>query len=117
MRVPGGNPAAKRIEHRLAGGDVNPYLFLAAVLGSALIGIEDEMTPPPPITGNSYAQKLDRVPTDWATAIDNFENSAIAKRIFGDQLVDNFTRTKRQEHLHFQDLTPEEQLALYLDTV
>lgn len=117
VRVPGGNPGAKRIEHRLAGGDVNPYLFLAAVLGSALIGIEDKLSPPAPITGNSYTQKLPQVPTKWSDAIDRFADSDIADRIFGEQLVDNFTRTKRQEHQHFQDLSDEEQLALYLDTV
>ncbi len=41
IRVPGGSLKARRIEHRVAGGDVNPYLFLAAVLGSALVGIEN----------------------------------------------------------------------------
>lgn len=117
VRVPGGNPAAKRIEHRLAGGDVNPYLFLTGVLGSALIGIEDKMEAPAPITGNAYEQKLPQVPAGWSAAIDAFAQSTLAKRIFGDQLVDNFIRTKRQEHFHFQDLSPEEQLALYLDTV
>jgi len=87
-------------------------LFLAAVLVSALIGIEDKMVPPAPITGNAYEQKLDHVPTDRAEAINRFAESAIAKRIFVDQLVDIFTRTKRQEHFHFLDLSVEDQLAL-----
>jgi glutamine synthetase len=51
---PSGNHKARRIEHRVAGGDMNPYLMLAGVLGAALIGIEDGLTPPPPITGNAY---------------------------------------------------------------
>ena len=117
VRVPGGSFAARRIEHRVAGGDVNPYLFLAAVLGSALIGIEDKMTPPPPITGNAYDQNLQQLPTDWADAIKAFDESPMARRIFDSQLVDNFLRTKRQELRDFQELTPEEQLALYLDIV
>ena len=41
VRIPSGSSAARRIEHRVAGGDVNPYLMLAAILGAALIGIED----------------------------------------------------------------------------
>ena len=45
VRVPGGGAAARRIEHRVSGGDVNPYLMLAGVLGAALIGIEDAITP------------------------------------------------------------------------
>lgn len=117
IRVPGGNFNARRIEHRVAGGDVNPYLFLAAVLGSALVGIEDKLTPPAPITGNAYEQKLAQVPDNWSDAIDAFENSKLARRIFDGQLVDNLIRTKRQEMKHFQELTPEEQQDLYLDTV
>ena len=46
IRIPAGNPAARRIEHRVAGGDINPYLLLAAVLGAALTGIEDAADPP-----------------------------------------------------------------------
>ena len=117
IRVPGGSPAARRIEHRVAGGDVNPYLFLAAVLGSALVGIEDVLQPPAPITGNAYEQKLPQVTGSWAEAIDSFESSTLSRRIFDPQLADNLIRTKRQEMRHFEELTPEEQLDLYLDTV
>jgi glutamine synthetase len=45
LRVPSGGPAARRIEHRVAGGDINPYLFLAAILGAALNGMEDHEGP------------------------------------------------------------------------
>lgn len=117
VRVPGGSFAARRIEHRLAGGDVNPYLFLAAVLGSALIGIEDAMKAPAPITGNSYEQKLPQVPSTWEDAINAFEASTLARRVFDPQLVDNLIRTKRQEMAHFDEMTPEEQLDHYLDLV
>ncbi|MBE0413254.1 glutamine synthetase family protein [Yoonia sp.] len=117
VRVPGGSFQARRIEHRVAGGDVNPYLFIAAVLGSALVGIEDDMKPSDPITGNAYTQKLPQVPHSWGAAIDAFEGSTLARRIFNDELVVNFVRTKRQEMHYFQELSPEEQLELYLDTV
>jgi len=117
IRVPGGSFKARRVEHRVAGGDVNPYLFLAAVLGSALIGIEDKLKPGPPITGNAYIQKLPQVPSTWAEAIDAFDKSPIARRIFDPMLVDNFVLTKRQEMQNFNELTPEQQINLYLDTV
>lgn len=117
IRVPGGNFKARRIEHRVAGGDVNPYLFLAAVLGSALIGIEDKMQAPDPITGSAYDQKLQQLPSTWADAISAFDQGPLSRRIFNTQLVDNLLRTKRQEMNHFKELTPEEQLDLYLDTV
>ncbi len=117
VRVPGGSMKARRVEHRVAGGDVNPYLFLAAVLGSALIGIEDNMTPPPPISGNAYDQDLDQIPDTWEMAIDRFDESPLVRRVFDDVLVDNLVMTKRQELHYFKDLTEEQQLELYLDTV
>ncbi|MEJ6397750.1 glutamine synthetase family protein [Yoonia sp. 208BN28-4] len=117
VRVPGGSFKARRVEHRVAGGDVNPYLFLAAVLGSALIGIEDKLTPPAPISGNAYDQEIRQIPDTWAAAIDAFETGEMVKRIFDPLLIKNFVLTKRQELHYFQQLTPEEQLELYLDTV
>lgn len=117
IRVPGGNHKARRIEHRVAGGDVNPYLMLAAVLGAALTGIEDAQMPPAPITGNAYDQGLPQLPANWGDAIDLFETDARIARIFPDELIRNLVATKRQERGAFADLSPEEQLDLYLDTV
>lgn len=117
VRVPGGNPAARRVEHRVAGGDVNPYLFLAAVLGSALIGIEDDLTPPPPITGNAYEQDMAQIPDTWEMAIDRFEDGSFTRRIFDPLLIRNFVMTKRQELHYMAELSPRQRLDLYLDTV
>ena len=117
VRVPGGSFKARRVEHRVAGGDVNPYLFLAAVLGSALIGIEDDLTPPKPISGNAYDQDILQIPDTWAGSIDTFETSPLVRRIFDDLLVDSFVMTKRQELHYFSELSEEQQLELYLDTV
>lgn len=117
VRVPGGSLKARRIEHRVAGGDVNPYLFLAAVLGSALIGIEDGLTPPPPISGNAYEQEIDQIPDTWEDSIKTFEASQFARRIFSERLIENLVMTKQQEHHYLSELSTEEQLDLYLDTV
>lgn len=117
VRVPGGSFAARRVEHRVAGGDVNPYLFLAAVLGSALIGIEDGLQPPPPIEGNAYDQELRQIPATWAEAIEAFDQSELVRRIFPEQLIANLVMTKRQELHYLEELTPQQQIELYLDTV
>jgi glutamine synthetase len=117
IRIPSGNPRARRIEHRVAGGDVNPYLLLAAILGAALIGIEDALVPPPPITGNAYALDLPILPDTWQAAIDIFEKSTIMPRIFPPELIRNLVMTKRQELRYIEELTPEEQIEIYLDTV
>ena len=117
IRIPSGPPVARRIEHRLAGGDVNPYLSIAAVLGAAINGMDDALAPPAPITGNAYTQDLPQVPSTWETAIDAFETSAETARIFDAELIRNFVMTKRQEALYMADLTAEEQTEIYLDTV
>ena len=117
IRIPSGNPRARRIEHRVAGGDVNPYLLLAAILGAALTGIEDGLTPPAPITGNAYALDLPLLPDTWEEAIGIFETSEIMARIFPAEMIRNLVMTKRQEHHYMEELTPEEKVELYLDTV
>ena len=117
LRIPSGNPRARRIEHRVAGGDVNPYLLLAAILGAALTGIEDGLTPPAPITGNAYALDLPLLPDTWDEAIGIFEKSEIMARIFPAEMIRNLVMTKRQEHHYMEELTPEEKVELYLDTV
>jgi len=118
LRVPGGAPCARRLEHRVAGGDVNPYLMLTAILGAMLTGIEDAAPPPPPITGNAYEDTaLPRLPTDWATAIELFSTDATIARIFSPDLIRNLTLTKRQELAQLGELSAEECRDLYLDTV
>ena len=97
IRVPSGPPKARRIEHRVAGGDVNPYLMLTAILGAALNGIEDAVEPPAPIKGNSYDQELPQMIDGWQQAIDVFEASAPVARIFPAELIRNLVMTKRQE--------------------
>ncbi len=117
IRVPSGPPVSRRIEHRVAGGDTNPYLVLAAILGAALKGIEEQIQPPRPITGNAYEQDLNTIPTDWTAALEAFERSVGNAGIFGAELVRNFTLTKRQEMAQDEALDAAGRIDLYLDTV
>jgi glutamine synthetase len=117
LRIPSGSPRARRIEHRVAGGDTNPYLMIAAVLGAALTGIEDGLVPSDPITGNAYALDLPQIPSTWEGALERFESSTILPRLFPRELIRNYILTKRQEIHYMAELTPQEQIELYLDTV
>lgn len=117
LRVPAGPAAARRIEHRVAGGDINPYLFLAAILGAMLDGIERKAAPPAPVTGNAYSQDLPHLPATWAEAVTAFETCPITARIFAPELIANLLATKRQEMRYMPELSEEERIALYLDTV
>ena len=65
LRVPTGAPGARRIEHRVAGADANPYLVLAAVLAGIHHGLTHELEPDAPITGNAYAQVAPTLPLSW----------------------------------------------------
>lgn len=117
LRIPAGPGAARRIEHRVAGGDVNPYLFFAAVLGSALIGVEDAIEPPAPTDGNAYDEDMPGLAPDWQTAVDTFETSAWVQRLFAPGLIRQFICQKRQEIIRLSDMDDVEKRDLYLDRV
>ncbi len=117
IRIPSSGPKARRIEHRTPGGDVNPYLTVAAILGAALNGIEDRAPCPPPIKGNAYDQGLEQLPTNWGDAISAFAESPQIRRIFPAHLIDNLVMTKRQELHYMAELSDQETVELYLDTV
>ena len=117
LRIPGGPPVARRVEHRVPGGDINPYLIFAAILGAALVGIEEDMEPPAPITGNAYDHDLPQLAADWATAIDRLETSTIMPRILSPELIRNLVMTKRQELRLLAKHSANSQWRVYLDTV
>jgi glutamine synthetase len=117
IRIPSGSRRARRIEHRVSGGDVNPYLMIAAILGSALAGIEDGMTPPAPIEGNAYALDLPQIPDTWQGALESFEAGKLIPRIFHQEIIRNYVLTKRQEIHYMDELSEQERVELYLDTV
>lgn len=118
IRIPGGSPSARRIEHRVAGGDINPYLMLATVLGAALTGIEDGIEPPAPITGNAYEKTgVPRVAATWGEAIDRIENDPLMARILPTAMIQNLVMTKRQELARFAETPPERHWISYLEAV
>ena len=117
IRIPGGPPAARRIEHRSAGGDVNPYLLLATVLGAGLVGIEDGLTPPAPISGNAYdIADAPRLAPDWGAAINRMETSAVMKRILPQDLIRYLVMTKRQELEVFNGIDPDRHWESLIET-
>jgi glutamine synthetase len=86
-----GHGAGARMENRLPGGDVNPYLALAAMLAGGLHGIEHGLVLEPETTGNAYLQDLPRVPRTLRDARDAFTGSKVARELFGDEVVDHYT--------------------------
>jgi len=100
-----GHGQALRVETRIPGGDVNPYLAFAAIIAAGLYGIENELRLPRPLEGNAYESSADRFPSSMRDAIAALEESAMARAAFGDQVVDHYLNYARTE------------LALYDKTV
>lgn len=97
LRVPAGPPNARRIEHRIAGADANPYLVLTGVLAGMLEGLRREKQPPAPVEGNAYEINAGKL-TPWMDeAIDAFEESAVMKSAVGAHLHKTLTAIKREE--------------------
>lgn len=117
LRIPAGDPTQRAIEHRAPGADANPYLAIAAMLGAALAGIEDTLSPPEPVIGNAYKQRVLQFPMDWDSAIDRFAASPRMARLFTPELIATMTAIKCQEQARLPRLSPEEALASLLNAV
>ncbi len=85
-----GHGAGLRVENRVPGGDVNPYLTVAAMMAGGLHGIREGLELPPVCEGNAYTGEYDHVPTTLAEARDLLAGSAVARAAFGDEVVDHY---------------------------
>jgi glutamine synthetase len=90
FRLVGHGPSL-RLENRIPGGDVNPYLATAAVVAAGLAGIEEELELEPAFEGNAYGDPdAEHVPTSLTEALDLWRGSTFARRTFGDDVVDHY---------------------------
>jgi glutamine synthetase len=86
-----GHGASLRLENRIPGGDVNPYLATAAIIAAGLAGIEEELELEPAFEGNAYGDPdASRVPTGLQEALDLWQDSTFARRTFGDEVVEHY---------------------------
>ena len=117
LRIPPGGPAARRIEHRVAGSDANPYLVLAAVLAGVLEGMARQREPDAPIVGNAYAQAPVQLPLTWEAAISAFKKAERLPEWFGQRFCKLFAAIRQGERDRFhRRITPTE-YEWYLTTV
>ena len=109
VRIPSGPRAATRIEHRVAGGDANPYLMFAAIFGAALEGIEANAKPPAPIIGNAYTQPvaMPGLLPDLTAAIKGLGNPLLTK-FMPAMILKNLAATKTQERDLFEKMSDHE---------
>jgi glutamine synthetase len=118
LRIPAGDIKARRIEHRPAGVDANPYLVAATVLAGIRHGMKDRIDPGPETTGNGYADESGaEIPADWKSAIEAAKRSAFLKDALGEDMHRTFTAIKAAEYQRVMRTVSEVDFDLYLHTV
>jgi glutamine synthetase len=96
MRVVG-HGSSFRVENRLPGGDVNPYLAIAAMIAAGLHGMDNELPLEDEMAGNAYEADKPHVPTNLREARELFANSEAARDAFGEEVVEHYLNMARVE--------------------
>ncbi len=109
------DPKAARVEYRQTAADINPYLAIAASLGAGLYGIEKQLACPPASTGE--ATDGAPLPTDLGAAAALFGRSRAAKKLFGAEFVDHFSRTRDFEWREYQRAVTNWELKRYFEII
>lgn len=119
LRIPEGDRGARRIEHRPAGVDANPYLVGATVLAGILHGIDNQIDPGPQTTGNGYADAQDGppLPHDWRSAIAMAKASDFLKSALGDDMHRTFIAVREAEYARVARTISDVDYQLYLHTI
>jgi glutamine synthetase len=109
FRIPAGGGAARRIEHRIAGAEANPYLVMAAVLAGMHHGLSRQLAPTPPATGNAGEAADPDMPLQLWTALDRLERSEVLADYLGTRYPAAYAAIKRSEFAAFMaDVFPRE---------
>lgn len=115
-----GGGAATRSEYRVGPADANPYLALSAALASGLWGIDNQIEPPPAITGNAYdnpGEDAVPLPGTLGDAARLFKGSQVARDLFGDVFVDHFAATRDWEDRQARAAVTNWDLARYFEII
>ena len=120
LRVIPGSPKSQRVEYRVAAADINPYIALAAAIGSGLWGIENRIEPEPIVEGNSYAVAHNpelALPRSLMEAADRLKSSAPARSLFGDAFVEHYAATREWEGREFRRAITDWEMARYFEII
>ncbi|OYW30074.1 MAG: glutamine synthetase [Caulobacter sp. 12-67-6] len=117
LRIPAGPAPTRHVEHRVAGADGNPYLVMAVLLASAHHGLTHRIDPGPAVVGDGYAaaaKEKSRLPSNWFSAVDLFDQSTVLRDYLGDRFVDMFVSVKRTEQARFFEVVTSLDFDWYL---
>lgn len=116
LRIPASTPENRRIEHRVAGADANPYLLTAAVLAGIHHGLKHRLNPGAPLAGNAYRDAVTTLPITWPEAALKFESSGVMREYLGEQFHQLFVTTRRGELQAFESHVTPLEYAWYART-
>ncbi len=102
FRICGADTAAVRIECRIGGADLNPYLAFSGLVAASIAGMDAGLEPPPMFTGDAYAaDAASSIPRNLREAADYLHNSSMLREAFGDDVVDHYVRCAQVEQEDF----------------
>ena len=120
LRVIHGSAKSQRVEFRLGSADANPYIALAAALGSGLYGIEQQLEPLEPVTGNAYEQQHPpelALPASLDLAAVALRESSAARELFGNEFVEHYAATREWECQEFRRHVTDWEMARYFEII
>lgn len=117
LRIPVSGDKDRRVEHRIAGADVNPYLLTAAVLAGVYKGITDKGDPGPETMEGQPPEKGLALPTRWREALQALDGSDFYRDWFGDAFIDMYLRAKYAEEENYHLEVPDRDHGWCLRTV
>jgi len=117
LRVPAGKRATRRVENRIAGADVNPYLAIAASLLAGYLGMVEGLTPTQPLSESAYDLDSQWLPTHFLSGLAKFQDSDLLRDILNTEFVTTYVDVKNQEYrANFSALCPWEIRYLLMNT-
>ncbi|AWZ19658.1 Glutamate--ammonia ligase [Roseovarius sp. TM1035] len=111
FRLCGEGSKAVRVECRVGGSDLNPYLAMAAMLAAGIKGIEDKLELAPPATGDAYSGQTGRIPETLRDAYHTLKQSQFLRETFGDEVVDHYARAAEVEIEDFDRVVTDYEVA------
>ncbi len=120
LRVILGGDHSQRVEVRLGAADINPYIAIAAAVGSGLWGIEHGIEPDTPLEGSAYDVELAserQLPRTLADAACRLRDSPEARELFGDAFVDHYYITREWEQRQYQGSVTDWELSRYFEII
>jgi glutamine synthetase len=120
LRAIPGSAKSQRVEYRISAADINPYIAMAAAIGSGLWGIENKIEPTEPTTGNAYDRKQParlQLPRTLGEAAEWLLRSKAARALFGDEFVEHYAATRDWEEREARKAITDWQMARYFEII